>query len=159
VAQCGVECRVAPRSLWRNAVDIQRRIPVEYVESFKKSCLLLFQGAIIPKCHLKSYQSLPFRNSVHIAGCPPRQKSSSPVLGCLQYCGILAFFVWSWGPVRHKGAAVVCTVFAEWSRGSFRTSKSRGFLIRVKKDWNNSRVGQECRLWGLGFRSHGLEAW
>lgn len=49
VAWWGGDGCIAPRSLWRNDVDIHKRIPVEHLEAFKKSCFITISRFYYPK--------------------------------------------------------------------------------------------------------------
>lgn len=44
---------VAPRSLWRNDVDVYKRIPVEYLEDFKKRCFMTISRFYYPQMPLQ----------------------------------------------------------------------------------------------------------
>lgn len=53
VAWGGGDGCVAPRSLWRNDVEIHKRIPVEYLEDFKKSCFITISRFYYPQMPLQ----------------------------------------------------------------------------------------------------------
>lgn len=53
VAWRGGDGCVAPRSLWKNDVDIHKRVPVEYLEDFKKSCFITISRFYYPQMPLQ----------------------------------------------------------------------------------------------------------
>lgn len=80
-------------------------------KGLRKVVSLLFQGSIIPECHLKNYQRLIFRNPVLLCTqsrmFPERKTQFFCSIHGFQSCMPLATFIWSWIPVRYKGAVLV----------------------------------------------------
>lgn len=123
VAWRGGDGCVAPGSLWRNDVDVHKRIPVEYLEDFKKSCFITISRFYYPQITsttIKGWSSEILSCSVQ-AGFSLRGKGSSPVASKAYSISDLPHPLFEAGSL--SGTKMLCPFsffLVEWIKGSFR---------------------------------------
>lgn len=148
-----------PPDLWRNGADIHKRIPVQHPEGLRKVASLLFQSSSIPKCHLKIYQRLIFRNSLLFCTKQhaPWKGREIVLLLCPRFIvlQIPAPFVWSWITIRYKGAVLVASFLGERRKDSSRPLSDRGTYTGAKGPWRF--WSRTTRVWILTPISNSLE--